>query len=150
MSLSYPLGEYNRGMKLSDEQWKQKLSDQQYEIMRKGATEAPFSGSLLHEDRDGIYVCAACGTPLFSSKTKFEATTPGLEGWPSFHDVVNSDQIELKVDESHGMYRTEIVCKTCGGHLGHFFDGVPDHPSGKHYCINSACLAFNPEESSKS
>lgn len=132
-------------MKLSDEEWKQKLSKQQYEIMRKGGTEAPFTGELLHQNADGMFVCAACGTPLFSSKTKFDSGS----GWPSFYDVVSSDNVDLKVDESHGMYRTEVVCHTCGGHLGHVFDDAADQPTGKRYCINSACLAFSPEESSK-
>lgn len=136
-------------MQMSDDEWKKKLTPEQYQIMRGGGTEAPFSGELLHQNDKGTFTCSACNTPLFSSDTKFEATTPGLTGWPSFYDVVNSDNIELKVDKSEGMYRTEVICKTCGGHLGHVFDDAPDQPDAKHYCINSACLAFKPEETSK-
>lgn len=132
-------------MQMSDDEWKKKLTPEQYRIMRQKGTEAPFSGELLHQNDKGVFACAACGTPLFSSDTKFDSGS----GWPSFYDVVNSDQVELNVDESHGMYRTEVVCKTCGGHLGHVFDDAADQPTGKRYCINSACLAFKPEEPSK-
>jgi peptide-methionine (R)-S-oxide reductase len=129
-------------MELSDEEWKQKLTPEQYHVLREKGTEAPFSGKLLANTETGEYRCAACGSVIFKSDAKYESSSPGLMGWPSFAEVAGSDAVELKADNSWGMERTEVVCKTCGGHLGHLFDD-PDSPSGKHYCVNSCALDFN-------
>ena len=128
-------------MQLSDEEWKRKLTPEQYHVLREKGTEAPFSGQLLANQAAGEYKCAACGSLIFKSDAKYESGTPGLSGWPSFAEVAASDAVELKEDNSWGMHRTEVICKTCGGHLGHLFDDA-DSPSGKHYCINSCALEF--------
>jgi peptide-methionine (R)-S-oxide reductase len=128
-------------MNLSDDEWKAKLTPEQYHVLREKGTEAPFSGQLLHNDKTGDYTCAACGAVVFKSDTKFDSTVPGLEGWPSFAEVAASNAVELENDNSLGMNRTEVICKNCGSHLGHLFDD-PASPSGQHYCINSAALDF--------
>lgn len=132
-------------MKQSDKDWKKQLSDEQYRVLRKKGTEVPFSGKYVTSKDPGVYTCVGCGTQLFSSKQKYDSTTPGLIGWPSFEEALTSDAVELQTDTSMGMHRTEVVCGTCKGHLGHLFDD-PSSPNGKHYCINSICLDFNPEE----
>ncbi len=124
-------------MTCSEEEWRSKLTPEQYEVLRKKGTEKPGSGKWLHNKKTGMYVCAACGNDLFPSDTKFESGT----GWPSFSDVAKSDSVELKEDENHGMNRVEVICKKCGGHLGHVFDDGPA-PTGKRYCINSLALDF--------
>lgn len=126
---------------LSDEELRKRLTPEQYRVLREKGTEAPFTGALLHNSDSGAYTCAACGNTIFMSDAKFESTTPGLAGWPSFCDVASSGAVELKDDTSHGMHRTEVVCKQCGSHLGHLFDD-PSAPNGKHYCINSVALGF--------
>jgi peptide-methionine (R)-S-oxide reductase len=127
----------------SDQDWKKELTPEQYKVLRKKGTEAPFTGEYLNHDADGVYMCAACGSPLFKSEAKYDSKTPGLIGWPSFSEVVSSGAVELKDDDSLlGSHRTEVVCKKCGGHLGHVFD-ADDSPNGTHYCINSAALCFN-------
>lgn len=126
----------------SDDEWKRDLTPEQYRVLREKGTEPPFSGALLNEDRKGNYVCAGCGNVVFTSGTKFESTMPGLVGWPAFTDVAHKDAIELVDDTSLGMKRTEVICKKCGGHLGHYFDD-PTSPNGKHYCINSCSLDFD-------
>ena len=126
----------------TDAEWREVLTDEEYEILREQGTEPKFSGELLDQDDDGTFVCAGCGTELFSSETKFESKT----GWPSFSDVADEGNVELRRDTSHGMERTEVVCATCGGHLGHVFDDGPE-PTGKRYCINSAALGFDGDES---
>lgn len=128
-------------MQLSDDEWRQKLTPDQYRVLRQKGTETPGTGHLLHNEETGDYSCAACGNLLFKSDTKYESTMPGLIGWPSFADAASSDAVELRPDDSLGMHRTEVVCKNCGGHLGHLFDD-PTSPNGKHYCINSASLDF--------
>ncbi len=126
---------------MNDDDWKQKLTPEQYHVLRESGTETPGSGKLLHNNDTGDYTCAACGTVLFTSQDKYDSTVPGLVGWPSFADAAGSDNVELRDDDSMGMHRTEAICKTCGGHLGHLF---PDDssPTGKHFCINSAALDF--------
>ena len=126
---------------LSDDEWKKKLTPEQYAILRKKGTEAPFSGKLLNEKGTGDFVCVACGTLLFKSDTKYDSSIPGLEGWPSFADVAAGDAVELSEDNSLGMNRTEVTCKNCGSHLGHLFDDESS-PTGQHYCINSESLNF--------
>lgn len=122
------------------------LTDEQKHILFEKGTEAPFSGKYVNHDKKGMYTCVNCGAELFSSSAKYESKEPGLAGWPSFADVAKSDAVELKDDSSLGMKRTEVICKNCGVHLGHLFEGTTDHPSGVHYCINSACLDFEPKE----
>lgn len=128
-------------MDISEEEWQAKLTPQQYRILRQKGTEAPFTGELLRNDKSGDYTCAACGSVLFKSDTKYESDLAGLQGWPSFADAAASDAVLLVDDPSYGMQRTEVLCKTCGGHLGHLF---PDDssPTGQHYCINSGALDF--------
>jgi peptide-methionine (R)-S-oxide reductase len=123
--------------KISKDEWKKKLTKEQYEVLRKKGTERPFTGKYVNNHEDGIYKCAACGAPLFSSDTKFDSGT----GWPSFSDVANNENIELKEDRSLGMIRTEVLCKKCGGHLGHLFMDGPS-PTNCRYCINSISLDF--------
>lgn len=135
-------------MNLSEEDWKKRLTPEQYRVLREKGTETPFTGKLLNEKRDGIFKCAACGRELFKSDTKYDSTIPGLAGWPSFADVAASDAVELADDNSLGMHRTEVICKNCGSHLGHLFDD-DSSPTGKHYCINSVCLDFNSKETDK-
>jgi peptide-methionine (R)-S-oxide reductase len=121
----------------TDEQWRQELTPEQYDILRRKGTEPPFTGSYVHTKEDGMYRCAACGTELFSSDTKFDSGT----GWPSFTDPAVRDHIELHEDRSMFMRRTEVTCANCGGHLGHVFD---DGPAGaERYCINSAALQLD-------
>jgi len=123
---------------MADDEWKDKLSDEQYHILREKGTEAPFSGKLLHNDKTGNYTCAACGNVVFTSDTKFDSGT----GWPSFYDVADTKAVKLQEDNSHGMHRVEVTCAVCGSHLGHVFNDVPDQPTGMRFCINSAALDF--------
>lgn len=127
-------------MKLSDEEWKKKLTPEQYHVLRERGTEMPYSGELLQNTKTGDYQCAACGNVIFKSGAKYDSHTPGLEGWPSFSEAVK-DAVKLVPDNSLGMDRIEVVCTVCGSHLGHVFD-ADDSPSGKHYCINSCALDF--------
>jgi peptide-methionine (R)-S-oxide reductase len=119
----------------TDEEWREQLTPEQYEVLRRQGTEPAFSGDYVYSKEDGIYRCAACGNELFSSDTKFESGT----GWPSFTEPANADKVELRADSSHGMSRTEVVCARCGSHLGHVFDDGPQ-PTGQRYCINSLAL----------
>lgn len=132
-------------MQLTEEEWKAKLTPEQYQILRKKGTEAPFSGEFTDNNSSGMYKCAACGNLLFSSDHKFKAASPGLMGWPSFYDIADSGAVNLVDDNSFGMNRIEVQCANCGGHLGHVFEEAADQPEGKHYCINSTCLAFDPK-----
>jgi peptide-methionine (R)-S-oxide reductase len=128
-------------MKKTDKEWKEILTDKQFEILRQKGTEPPFTGELLHNKDKGKYRCAGCGEELFPSDTKFESGS----GWPSFWAPIEKENIETKSDTSFGMERTEILCKKCGGHLGHVFDDGPQ-PTGKRFCVNSAALKFEKEE----
>ena len=125
-------------IKKSEEEWKKKLTPEQFRVLREKETEAPFTGKLLKKKEKGIYVCAACENELFSSKTKYDSGC----GWPSFWDSIGEGKIELKEDNSHRMRRIELLCKKCGSHLGHLFDDGPKEKSGKRYCINSVSLDF--------
>lgn len=132
-------------MHLTDEEWRQRLTPEQYHVLREKGTELPGSGKLLNNEETGMYVCAACNTPLFKSDTKYESTMPGLIGWPSFSEAVDTKAVTLTEDNSAGMQRTEVVCGNCGSHLGHLFED-PSSPNGQHYCINSIALDFKPED----
>ena len=123
----------------TDEEWRAELTPEQYEVLRKKGTERAFTGEYVHNKDDGTYTCAACGAELFSSDTKFDSGT----GWPSFTDPMNTENVELHEDRSHGMVRTEVTCRRCGGHLGHVFPDGPG-PSGQRWCINSCSLDFKP------
>ena len=131
-------------MKKSEEEWKKQLDPETYQVLRKKATERPFTGKLLHNKEKGMYVCAGCGAPLFSSDTKFDSGT----GWPSFWSPVEKGNVDEKSDRSLLMNRVEILCKQCGGHLGHVFEDGPQ-PTGLRYCVNSLSLSFKKSDEKK-
>lgn len=125
----------------SDKEWKLELSPEEYQVLRQCGTERPFTGKWLKHKGNGVYICAGCGNELFSSETKFDSGS----GWPSFWDKLDEESVEFRQDNSYGMRRTEVVCKKCGGHLGHVFDDGPN-PTGFRYCINSISLDFRDNE----
>ena len=122
----------------SEDEWRAELGPEQYAILREAATERPWTGELLDESRSGTYTCAACDAELFKSGTKFDSGC----GWPSFYESVNPDAVELIVDNSLGMERTEVRCANCGSHLGHVFPDGFGTPTGDRYCMNSLSLDF--------
>lgn len=151
---SYNIMENNQPMPRNDDEWKARLTPEQYEVLRNKGTEAPFSGAFVHEKRRGTYTCMACGNPLFSSDAKFDSGT----GWPLFDDAIPGS-VKFVSDDSHGMQRTEVTCAVCGSHLGHVFEDLSavrmaqtdgsQETTGKRYCINSVCLDLKHEERGK-
>jgi peptide-methionine (R)-S-oxide reductase len=125
----------------SEQEWREQLTPEQYEVLRRAGTEPAFSGEYAYTKEDGMYRCGACQAPLFSSDTKFESGT----GWPSFYEPALAEAVELRDDRSHGMLRTEVVCANCGSHLGHVFDDGPQ-PTGQRFCINSLALNLDAGE----
>ncbi len=125
----------------TEQEWKEMLTEKEYEVLRKKGTERAFSGALLENKKEGVYACKACGLPLFSSASKFKSGT----GWPSFWEPIHKKNVGEITDDSYGMQRVEVVCNRCGGHLGHVFEDGP-RPTGLRYCINSVSLKFQEKE----
>ncbi|HLJ57552.1 MAG TPA: peptide-methionine (R)-S-oxide reductase MsrB [Chthonomonadaceae bacterium] len=126
---------------MTEEEWQERLTPEQYRVLRLKGTEFAFTGKFWKHHDDGTYTCAGCGQELFASGTKFDSGC----GWPSFYDALDVGSVRFVPDHSHGMERTEVVCSRCGGHLGHVFEDGP-RPTGQRYCINSASLDFRPAE----
>lgn len=122
------------------------LTPEEAHVLKEGGTEAPFAGAYVNNHNEGVYRCKQCGTVLFSSDTKFDSGS----GWPSFTDPAVSENVGTRSDDSHGMHRTEVFCKHCGGHLGHLFDDGPVEKGGKRYCINSVSLEFEKKNDTRS
>lgn len=128
-------------VKKSENEWKAQLGEEAFQVCRRGATEPAFSGALLDNKATGTYLCASCGAELFSSSAKYDSGS----GWPSFTEALQGSAVAERVDQSHGMARTEIVCSRCDSHLGHVFPDGPG-PTGQRYCTNSLSLGFNPDK----
>lgn len=132
----------------TEEEWKNRLTPEEYRVLREKGTEMPFSGTYLNTTEKGTYKCKACGALLFTSDKKLDSSKSafGLQGWPSFSDPAVAAHVGTRPDNSRGMRRTEVYCKKCGGHLGHVFDERVEGKGRKHYCVNSVCLQFDSEE----
>jgi len=128
----------------TDAQWREELTEEQYRVLRGKATEPPFSGNLQIDDQTGIFTCVACSQVLFKTNAQYDSTQLGLQGWPSFAEVAESQAVTLIADYSFGMNRVEVSCANCGSHLGHVFDDESS-PSGKHYCVNAISLDFQKQ-----
>ena len=128
-------------MKKSEDEWKKELDSEAYKVLREKATEMPFRNKYFNNKKEGTYVCAGCGKPLFSSTAKFDSGT----GWPSFYEPMDEGSVSSEIDKSHGTVRTEILCASCNGHLGHVFEDGPQ-PTGQRFCINSAALDFKEKK----
>ena len=127
---------------MSEKEWRERLTPEQFKILRKAGTERAFTGAYWDTKTPGLYRCAACGSELFRSDTKYDSGS----GWPSFTRAVDPDAVTLHEDRSFGMRRTEVLCSTCGGHLGHVFDDGPRSEGGQRYCMNSASLDLEPAQ----
>jgi len=125
----------------TDEEWKKELTPEQYAVARKKGTERPFTGEYNQTKKEGMYTCVCCGAELFDSQTKFDSGS----GWPSFYQPTDKDKVQEETDSTHGMSRTEVMCNSCGAHLGHVFPDGP-RPTGLRYCINSVSLKLKPKE----
>ena len=128
-------------VKKSEQEWRQELTPEQYEVVRNKGTEAPFTSKLNDVKDAGTFVCVACGQPLFSAENKFDSGT----GWPSFDRPMGGEAVEMEADNSFLMRRTEVLCSRCDAHLGHVFDDGPAETTGQRYCINGCALEFEPE-----
>ncbi len=128
-------------IKKTDEEWMKTLTPEEFKVLRQKGTEMAFTGKLLDNKKEGVYVCAGCGAELFSSDTKFDSGS----GWPSFYEPISRDRVDEKTDRSLFMSRTEVLCDKCGGHLGHVFTDGPE-PTGLRYCVNSTALHFKEQE----
>ncbi len=130
-------------MPQNEQEWREKLTPEEYHVLREQGTEAPFVGAYVNNHEPGVYRCRACGVVLFNSDKKFDSKS----GWPSFTDPAVAENVGTRQDDSHGMRRTEVFCKNCGSHLGHVFDDGPTDQGGKRYCINSLSLDFEQDDS---